>query len=85
MPTLDGAACPPVSRAEPCPLLPIIIILLRIDRMQPFGNATKITLSLHCDREATPWCNASVLTQRPPARLKHQAAAHVVARRREQR
>ena len=55
----------PAFSPDPCRLL----------SMQPFLNATKISLQLYCNTTATPWCPAAAIQQQPRAGAVRHAAA----------
>lgn len=46
--------------------------------MQPFLGATKISLHLHCNTTATPWCDPSAINAAAGLNIKHAAAVHAV-------
>lgn len=47
--------------------------------MQPFLNATRITVGLHCNTTATPWCQPQVIGRRQAPPVRHEAAVHAVS------
>jgi hypothetical protein len=51
----------------------------RVMSMQPYLNATKISLQLYCNTTATPWCQpAAIQQQRRAGAVKHAAAVAAV-------
>lgn len=50
----------------------------RVLSVQPFLNATKLSLSLFCNTTATPWCQPEAISSRQ-TRVRHAAAVHAVS------
>ena len=46
--------------------------------MQPFLNATKLSLELYCNTTATPWCEPAAISSRQAPAVRHAAAVHAV-------
>lgn len=46
--------------------------------MQPWLNATRVSLRLHCNVTATPWCQPSVIGHRQAPPVRHAAAVHAL-------
>ena len=62
---------------QPHPLLSCLS--RRVLSIQPFLNATKITLQLHCNMTATPWCQPEAIGKRQAPPVRHAAAVHAVS------
>lgn len=60
----------------PClPALPSCRVL----SIQPYLNATRLSLQLYCNTSATPWCQpAAIQQQRRAGAVKHAAAVAAV-------
>ncbi|KAL4420361.1 hypothetical protein ABPG77_006168 [Micractinium sp. CCAP 211/92] len=52
--------------------------MFRVLSMQPFLNATRLSLSLFCNTTATPWCQPAAISSRQ-TRVRHAAAVHAVS------
>lgn len=52
--------------------------MFRVLSVQPFLNATKLSLSLFCNTTATPWCQPEAISSRQ-TRVRHAAAVHAVS------
>lgn len=52
--------------------------MFKVLAMQPFLNATKLSLSLFCNITTTPWCQPAAIGSRP-TRVRHAAAVHAVS------
>lgn len=52
--------------------------MFKLLSMQPFLNATRLSLQLYCNTTATPWCEPASLGSRQAAAVKHAAAVHAV-------
>ena len=51
----------------------------RVLSIQPYLNATKLSLQLYCNTTATPWCEpAAIQQQRRAGAVKHAAAVAAV-------
>ncbi|EFN53635.1 hypothetical protein CHLNCDRAFT_136335 [Chlorella variabilis] len=46
--------------------------------MQPFLNATRLSLHLYCNITATPWCERGAIGKRVAPAIRHAAAVHAV-------
>lgn len=60
-------------------LRPSLLDPCRILSIQPFLNATKISLQLHCNVTATPWCQPAAIGKRQAPPVRHAAAVHAVS------
>jgi hypothetical protein len=46
--------------------------------ISPFLNSTRLSLALHCNVTATPWCQPGAIGSRKAPSIKHAAAVHAV-------
>lgn len=78
-PLLSSTHLPPRPRPLNALTPPSLLDPCRILSIQPFLNATKISLQLHCNVTATPWCQPGAIGKRQAPLVRHAAAVHAVS------
>jgi len=67
----------PAAAAAVTPAPSCAVSHCRVLSMQPFLNATKLSLSLYCNATATPWCEPAAIGKRETG-VRHASAVHAV-------
>lgn len=78
--TIDACTCIPMlaPTGPTAHLLPPRRRRRRVLAMQPFLNATRLSLHLYCNITATPWCERGAIGKRVAPAIRHAAAVHAV-------